>query len=329
MKKAGHISECFYHKKEECRGPIKQAHSLQKNGRLSLIEGEVNGQNKIYTFSNTQPNEKSYFGDLKPIGKGEASTFFGFCDKHDAELFSDIENHEYDDSDKHNFLHSYRSFAHSYHISKQGIKAGNSDKKPRTPIDEPLLQGFKMSLVDFDISKAKLDRMIEHKIYEKLCYLSVVLPDQTIPIACATVITPPYYYSGKPFNNHLDIDIPYSDIMLTVLPDYNQTIIIFACFSDDGASIKFLDEFSTLSDLLFFKAVSSSLISQVENTFFAPAFWNALGLEKQKQLLKEIEYNVAEGLVMPPHKGFYRSKINLFDTRLSAQKLGIDCVWLK
>lgn len=32
------IRDCFYHKKEECVKKIKSAHSIQRNGRLSLLE---------------------------------------------------------------------------------------------------------------------------------------------------------------------------------------------------------------------------------------------------------------------------------------------------
>lgn len=31
-KKIRTIKECFYHKKEECKGNIKQSHSIQRNG---------------------------------------------------------------------------------------------------------------------------------------------------------------------------------------------------------------------------------------------------------------------------------------------------------
>jgi len=116
------IKECFYHKKDECEVDIKQSHSIQRNGRLSIIEGEVNGNNSVYTFTHFETSRDHLVGNLKPIGKGSASTFFGFCDYHDTVLFSDIENFKFDSSEKHLFLHSYRSFAHSYHRKLEELK---------------------------------------------------------------------------------------------------------------------------------------------------------------------------------------------------------------
>src|SRR4051812_26202719 len=86
-RKTGRITECFYHDKTTCKGDIKQSHSLQRNGRLSLIEGDVNGNQMIYTFTETEVDEHSTHANLLPIGKASASTFFGFCDHHDTTLF--------------------------------------------------------------------------------------------------------------------------------------------------------------------------------------------------------------------------------------------------
>ena len=42
-KDASRIKECFHHKKDECRGKIKQAHSIQYSGKLTVLESDVNG----------------------------------------------------------------------------------------------------------------------------------------------------------------------------------------------------------------------------------------------------------------------------------------------
>jgi hypothetical protein len=34
FKKDSRIKECFHNNKDECNGKIKQAHSIQRNGRL-------------------------------------------------------------------------------------------------------------------------------------------------------------------------------------------------------------------------------------------------------------------------------------------------------
>ena len=76
FKKSAQLKECFYHKKSECKGDIKQSHSIQRNGRLSIIEGDVSGNKSIYTLTSFIPSQEHMLEDLKPVGKKEASTFF-------------------------------------------------------------------------------------------------------------------------------------------------------------------------------------------------------------------------------------------------------------
>ena len=319
FRNAERISECFYHDKSQCNGAIKQAHSIQRNKRLSIIEGEVKGQNVVYTLSRVE-FESGEIKTLKPVGKKEASTFYGFCDYHDTHLFSPIENFPFDESDYHCFLYSYRSFAHSYHIKKQSLKGYESLRNKLVPSSHSMLKdrilGSELAIVDFKKEKTKLDEMIENKKYDELEYFTCVLPEK-FPIACSSVIDPEYTYKNVPINDNLFE--PHSMIMLTVLPDVHQTIIILACFKDDEKGIILLDELEEIKYPLHFeKAISSLMINNAENTFFAPAFWNALGKAGQKQLCKEL-LNTAT--IQP--KAFITSKINFFDTKFSASKLGV------
>lgn len=211
---------------------------------------------------------------LRPIGKGVASTFFGVCDHHDTTLFSPIENFPFDNSNQHCFLHSYRSFAHSYHLKKEQLKVNKADTIYSQVIPKDIMaemiKGAEMGIAEMEVEKAKLDAMIQNKWYNGLEYLTYQLPKK-FPIACSSIISPEYSYKGKPMNNHLDPIIPFSEIMLTVLPDVNETIIIVACFPEDAKGKKFLDELDGLKQLQFEKAISSLMINKAENTFFAPA----------------------------------------------------------
>lgn len=176
FKNTATIKECFYHKTEQCKGDIKQSHSVQRSGRLSIIEGEVNGNQSLYTFTNNIPSVKHLIADLKPIGKKEASTFFGFCEHHDTTLFSPIENFAFDGSDKHLFLHSYRSFAHSYHRKQEDNKVynnPNSDFIKAMPEHwvKTMQEGISIAINESAERKKQLGYYIENEIYDDLEYL--------------------------------------------------------------------------------------------------------------------------------------------------------------
>lgn len=315
FRKTARIKECFYHKKEECKGKIKEAHSLQRNGKLSIIEKEINNNMCVYSFLDLEQDINGKFCGFKPIGKGEASTFFGFCDYHDSFLFSPIENNSFDDSLQHCFLHSYRAFAHSYHRKKESLQAfmGNSIYTNTLNTDdlESSISGAKLAIRDGEIIKSIFDNLIEQKKYAELEYFTYVI-DGLFPIACSSAFNLEYSYQGKLLNLSASKDYFYKFITITVLPDINkQTIIILSCLPDDIDAIEFFDTLNKLPDKKLQIAISSLMIGYVENTFMSPSIWEVMTNYQKKQLLHELE------LTVPPNrfniKQFFKSKINFFD----------------
>jgi hypothetical protein len=324
VKKLGMIKECFYHDKGQCKGDIKQAHSLQRNGRLSIIEGEVNGNSSIYTFTSAVATEKTPMADLKPIGKKEASTFFGFCDEHDTKLFSPIENFDFDGSDKHCFLHSYRSYAHSYHRKHEEQKAYDNPETPLVKmmpefIVQSMKRGIDLAIIDSIKRKAYLDDAIENNKYSSLEYLTFQKKG-LYPFAVSSQMSPKVSYKNRDMNNHINPDIPFSQPIITFLPDNDETFVVLAAFPDDQNAIMLLDELSELPDLKLEKAITSLIIANCENTFFSPLFWNNLSYKEKQAFLDEFKINTFNTTY---HNKFFHSKFNFFDSRFEANKLGI------
>lgn len=312
------INTCFHHEKDKCQGGVSKAHSIQMEGRLSIIEGEVNGNNRVYTFTSFKECERSVIEDLVPIGKKNASTFWGFCKFHDVKLFSEIENTEFNNSYKHYFLHSYRSFAHSYHRKKEEIQGYENIIKtqPEAPIQD-LLKGAKMGLNDMDSHKRSLDRMIENEIYDELEYL-VYEKEGLFPFAVSSLMSPNVSYNNFPMNNHADPEKPFSQPIITFLPDKKTTFVIVAAFPDDKKSVRLLNELSKLSDNRLEKAITSLIIANCENTFFSPLFWDSLTKEEKRMLLDEFLVNQ---LTTNYINRFFISKFNFFDPKYEIKKL--------
>jgi len=294
VRKEAKIKDCFHYDKNKCKLPFKNAHSLQRQGALKILEQEKNGNRYLYAHTERYVNPEHSFLDLKPVGRKSASTFFGFCDYHDTTLFSSIENEpECTDieSDEHCFLHSYRSFAHSYHRKHEDWKLHNTTD----PITKKMLikgygnygergfengkLGIKTALNDFNISKIKLDKMIEEKRYDRLDYYTLEL-DYTAPIACAAATTPEYTFSKKPINFSTDPNYEYSPVITTVLPFSNRTIIILAVFPDQPNGVMFLDEIDNIKyELILQKYLSFHLINHAENCYLSPHFYEKKSLK--------------------------------------------------
>lgn len=80
----------------------------EKLGVILLhLEDKINVDFKHRILSTYQNSERR----LIKKGKSSASVFYGFCVKHDATLFQELDNETYANTHKINFLHAYRGFA--------------------------------------------------------------------------------------------------------------------------------------------------------------------------------------------------------------------------
>lgn len=319
MKRESTIKECFHPNKSECVLPIKQAHSLQRNGRLSLIEEEIKGQNCLYTVTSFRSSVKRHIEDFTPVGKKVASTFYGFCDKHDTKVFEPIENDLFDGSEKHLFLHSYRSFAHSYHSKKQELQLYKSDwetmKKMSKLQREGMIHGAEVGLKDMEPEKAYLDDLL----YNGLIY-SLFETNEFYPFGCSSVVTPHYTVKDEPLELDLyDTTSPWISVILTVVPDKSNSLSILAGNPNSKPAMQFLDDIDALNDEKYTLAISTLMTKLAENTFWSPKLWDAMS-ESTKMVLRNNAGYIFNELTPP---GFPWSSLNLYQKRFTAEKLGI------
>lgn len=299
---AARVKECFHHQKDECKGKIKQAHSIQKNGKLSILESDVNGNKSVYSFAHSRISYEHMMNELIPIGKKEASTFYGFCDFHDSKLFSKIENFAFDDSDEHLFLHSYRSFAHSYHLKNEEIRAWNDVEYQKILIDTYGQKDVKVKQRQFKAlekhlksRKKILDDSLTNDEFNNLNYL-IFKFDGIVPLAIADIITPSVSFSGKLMNNSDDGNLIVSQPIITLLPEKDYSFLIIAAFNIDELSTNYLDEINAMPKYKYEKALSSIIIDSCQNTVISPKFWDKLPSGEKRLILDEYSIKSIECL---------------------------------
>ena len=316
LRNKARISECFHFDTESCKGKIKSAHSIQRNGRLSLLEEEVQGNMKIYSFTEVQPNENTGKLELKPIGKASASTFFGFCDYHDNKLFSVIEDNPFIDCSEHCFLHSYRAFAITHHRKTEQIKAFESDSKFNDIMGSTTsssLAGTRIGYQDGEKIRIQMNEILKNETYDEMESLTIQFPD-FYPIASSSSFTPKYTpKTNKKLNYDTNPDVPYEYLFLNVLPDLNGSKVIFSCLPGSEKSIQYIDEFDSLPDLKQNQILTSILIGYIENTFISPYIYNKLTEKEKECLIRELsDTTIFSTKFQTKH---FLSKLNFFQNR--------------
>jgi SEC-C motif len=75
---------------DTCGGRVIRSHTIQKHGGLAAIAEDGHVISVRSAFERLRYNE----GQIIPakMGVNRASTFLGFCDRHDSEMFKSVEN---------------------------------------------------------------------------------------------------------------------------------------------------------------------------------------------------------------------------------------------
>lgn len=331
-------AECFHDDTQECSETIIDAHSIQENGSLKLIADLIGNQ---YMVLGIEKHIDTQRRTLQPIPISTASTFKGFCHKHD-EIFSIIEdkNKKYDGSTHFNFLHSYRSFAQSYHrvtekfvLLDKTVKNGSDLSEllgslsdlfgqiaPGVSLDEGLgisegsidLEGLKLTQEQIGQKDAEkrekykvlINDYLKNKQYNKLDYIVHEL-NHACPFTCSSWITEHVVIGNQCVIE--DVRDPYYGypLMITVLPiSISKTVIILARFNKDQVTQLSFDRLRKLSKTEFELELSAKILNQVDNLFCSPKFWAQSSDVFKKEFLTL--------MTAEKNQWFFSSSLNLF-----------------
>jgi hypothetical protein len=109
---------CLLDHTGECGQKIIRAHSLQK----AIFKNHAK-RGHVYEFDSlcgTRDVDERLWPDL--VGINDATTFTGFCEHHDAKVFSGIDNSRFRNTPQQQFLHHYRAFAQGFYVRAHKFK---------------------------------------------------------------------------------------------------------------------------------------------------------------------------------------------------------------
>jgi len=245
---------------------ISSAHSIQHRKILKyLSENSSVKQFKLNRFGQNYE---------KPIKL--ASTFYGFCDRHDK-MFDPIEKQDYLGDIEQNFLFAYRAFIHSSHI--------------KLVFNEYSDYGSQ-ALNDIENSKKIFNESILNKDYSRIA-ADVIVLETEYPIAVVSSSDLEYDYNGKEIFHS---DSRLEEFFLTVFPQKGKTYIIFSYFIDDLHLYgDIINQVRKRTDIK--SALSVLIAGHCENVFFRPSYYERY-IECQEinidKLIRQTQFDFVE-----------------------------------
>lgn len=277
-----------------CAGTIKSAHSIQNNGILNKISEEGH----LYTIE-ADADYSGVIPNFKKISKNKASTFYGFCDFHDTEIFKPIELQPYMGTEEQQFLFAYRGLCIAYHkVNRKMNTMVNLFKKvPVELLNEASVYMYRNAQLDIKDDKLefeKLTRDLKENNYSDIKTFEYTL-DYEINFVVSSYFAVEKDMNQKVINDIYDFDPTkvMPGLFVNIFPINGKSKIIFSY--DQKLSNEYDELFAQLNNSQeerLLEYISYVIFNYTEDIYYRMSTIDGLDDKTKQSMLRSYESSI-------------------------------------
>ena len=279
-----------------CRGKVISAHTVSRSSLEKIAE---NGH--VLSFVPSVSNLLKHGSAIKPQpqGVGRASTFTGFCEKHDNLIFSPLEKSSFIGSPIQCFLLAYRALARELHIKNaaadhnQRLTNLSKDLGPIGKLIQPRQDSFQLGTEigfrDMLSHKSKFDDVLLHKKFDDIVAHIIELPNPP-PVMCSGGVFPEHTLSGERIQRLAPPQESFSLICFSSFASSTGGIIVFSWLKEAAIEgFRFIQDLSTIPDHLVTAHFLRFVFESCENVHIRPSWWKELSTETKNAIVRHMD----------------------------------------
>ncbi|HZM03477.1 MAG TPA: hypothetical protein VFC44_10655 [Candidatus Saccharimonadales bacterium] len=266
-----------------CSGKIIRAHSLQK---AAFSPHARNGH--VYEFDPFQIRDNGITPTL--IGVNKATTFTGFCERHDASLFAPIEVETFKANPQQLFLHHYRAIAQAFYNRAYKFKIlEQALTENAAKVGKAAARRFEE---DMQINRVEVQELMRHKrLCEQnlmgmnwaevvgFCWKGKSAPD----IFATDFFAPRKDFLGSTLQDCKSL-APLQWISLTVTASDNCAVVLLCAAKGSKILKSCAESLRRIPNNLRTMSLVNFIVCQLENFIMLPKWWDPLS-EDAKRLV--------------------------------------------
>lgn len=277
--------------------PKNDSHSIQEATALGSIER--NGH--VYMFpTDIWPHAREGYADPKLIGIHQASTFRGFCPRHDDLLFAPLEKKPYVCSPEQNFLLSYRALCKEIYTRKrvsQIIPCPSELKNLDTEFSYRSLkdligwwkaedQSARRGLASL---KLAYDTILLSQDYSFVDHFIIRFRNPPT-LTCTSIVNPEYDFLGRHLQTVTDIKWRHDHMTVCSMPYLTGGVFVFSWPSSYSKTpVEFCNSFTLQPDSEKTDAIVRLAFEHFENLAWSPEWWESLPPSTQDHLVARFQ----------------------------------------
>jgi len=280
-------------------GTVIQAHTVARSALLGRI---VDPKNKVSTFFGADRSANRLFRPID-VGWKEASTFRGFCDKHDGPLFAPLEQQPFKATPEQCFLLAYRAVCHELYQKRSSWNSRNDIKslidRGLSPAEQLQIQqllgiqsaGIHAGMSDAIDTKFQMDQALNSASFSTWRCVVLCFEGET-SVVSAGAPTPNVDLDGNSIQVLHDRASHVQPLAFGMAPLDSGFVVVFAWRATDAAPAKFMDSLLSRPHDDVPHIVAQVMFAYVENTYFSRSWWEQRRMFVQKHIEQlAYEYN--------------------------------------
>jgi hypothetical protein len=268
-----------------CSTSIIGAHTVQRRGGLALIQE----QGHVLSTKPTLEDMIKHDGQppLRRVGINNASTFPGFCNKHDTELFKPIEASQLKLDRSSALLFAFRAIAYERFTKLAAIE--NLKLQRQMDRGQPFWKqatiqqnihvfeaGSLRGLHDVDNWKSEYDKCLLSNSADDFRFYSVTF-DRVLPLVACTAFHSEFGFDGTALQRISRGPGPFEHVTFNLTGFDNRTVAVFGWIGEgDGPAAKFVKSFKLVPPERKADALLRMSFEHSENVFVRQSWWEAL-----------------------------------------------------
>jgi hypothetical protein len=282
---------------DTCGGPPVQAHTVQRNGGLGAIAEDGHVISIKAAYQDMYKNG----GKVIPrkMGVRAASTFFGFCSRHDAEMFRPVEYGTVGLTNENCFLLSFRALAYEVIMKRCALSLlpHHRELDKGRPFDfqvqlqqyvDAMETGVRLGLEALERWKADYDAAFLSGGFNTFRHSALVL-DGVMPIVGCGALIPEFDFEGSPLQRlGTETDLEHVTLNFTVL-DGKTILVVGWIAGEQGPAGVFARSCIQAVEREGPDALIRLAFEHIENVYLRPIWWNSLPATARAALVRRTQ----------------------------------------
>lgn len=279
---------------QDHEGAIVSAHTLSVQSMLRKIAVDAH----VYTVGQAKRMGRDTFPiEVQRRGLRDVTVFNGFCQKHDQELFSCLDDEPFRFARKQSFMLAYRAVARECYLKRKQYESlpspeefaamhGIKGKVELSDVAAIYQAASLRGAEDVEALKASFDKHLVSESWDRVITRAILFP--TTPTVLATTAFQPFIdMDGNQLQDFEDLSADMSQICMSVVPTEDGGAAIFSWLdSSNSAPRRFFESVINTKDLT--SSALHAIFDNTENFAMNPAWYESLSEPNKAYIFSRI-----------------------------------------